>query len=167
MTALAVVVPTRDRPGHLASCLAALRAELREGDELVVVDSCSAVPVQVAERVLRADRPGASLARNLGWRATSAPVIAFVDDDVQVAAGWRAALDEAVDGVDLVCGRVAVPPAQAGVERPVAVTPDVPAQALGRLRGVSANLAVRRTALKRCGRSREQGRGCRLTAVTD
>lgn len=146
---IAVVVPTRDRPAHLASCLAALHAELQEGDELVVVDSCSKQPVP--EATVRAQRPGASLARNLGWHATSAAVVAFVDDDVQVAPGWRSALAAAIAGVDFVCGRVAVPPSQVGAERPVAVTPDVPRQPLGDLRGVSANLAVRRTALEGCG----------------
>jgi hypothetical protein len=78
----------------------------------------------------------------------------FVDDDVQVAAGWRAALTDALTGVDLVCGRVSVPPAQIGVERPVAVTADVPEQLLdprSALRGVSANLAVRRSALEATG----------------
>lgn len=149
MTAIAVVVPTRDRPRHLALCLESLRRELLPADELLIVDSCSLRPVP--EAGLRADRPGASLARNLGWLATRAEVVAFVDDDVQVAPGWRAALEKALVGVDLVCGRVAVPPHQEGVERPVAVTPDVPRQPLGELRGVSANLVVRRTALEACG----------------
>ncbi|MCU1588080.1 MAG: glycosyl transferase family 2 [Frankiales bacterium] len=149
---ISVVVPTRDRPTHLATCLEALRAELRADDELVVVDSASVVPVEQA--AVRAARPGASLARNLGWQAATAEVVAFVDDDVQVATGWRAAVDAALDGVDAVCGRVAVPLAQQGIERPVAVTPDLPVQLLafdGRLRGVSANLVVRRTALQVVG----------------
>jgi glycosyltransferase involved in cell wall biosynthesis len=148
---ITVVVPTRDRPVHLAACLAVLRTELVEGDELLVVDSCSTVPVDGA---LRADRPGASLARNLGWQAAAHDVVAFVDDDVQVAQGWRAALEAALPGADAVCGRVAVPLAQQGIERPVAVTADVPAQLLsleGSLRGVSANLAVRVTALNAVG----------------
>jgi glycosyltransferase involved in cell wall biosynthesis len=151
---VAVVVPTRDRPGHLSRCLDSLRSELLPGDELLVVDSASMTPVRRAEQVLRAPAPGASLARNLGWRATAAEVVAFVDDDVQVAPGWRDALAAALEGVDLACGRVAVPPSQIGVERPVALTPDVPEQLLhgsSVLRGVSANLAVRRTALESTG----------------
>ena len=154
MTQLAVIIPTRDRPEHLATCLSALVPQLRPGDELLVVDSASRQPVRTDVPVHRADRPGASHARNLGWRATTAPVVAFVDDDVQVAPGWRAALAEALVGVDLVAGRVAVPPSQAAAERPVAVTPDVAEQLLaadGDLRGVSANLAVRRSALVAVG----------------
>ncbi|MGZ6791334.1 MAG: glycosyltransferase family 2 protein [Mycobacteriales bacterium] len=149
--AVSVVVPTRDRAAHLAACLAALLPQLAPGDDVLVVDSCSRRPVTAAVPVLRADRPGASHARNLGWRSTTAPVVAFVDDDVQVAPSWRAALTDALEGVDLVCGRVDVPAAQQGAERPVAVTPDVPTQPLaGGLRGVSANLAVRRAALEAC-----------------
>ena len=67
---ISVVVPTRDRAEHLTACLEALRRELRPGDELVVVDSASATPAEQA--TLRAPRPGASLARNLGWRAATA-----------------------------------------------------------------------------------------------
>jgi glycosyltransferase involved in cell wall biosynthesis len=151
---VAVVVPTRDRPTHLAACLRALHPELLPGDELLVVDSASTVPVHCDVPVHRVPVPGASRARNEGWHRTSAPIVVFVDDDVQVAAGWRAALTVALVGVDLVCGRVAVPPAQVGVERPVAVTPDVPEQLLdaaSTLRGVSANLAVRRSALEVTG----------------
>jgi glycosyltransferase involved in cell wall biosynthesis len=125
---LTVVVPTRDRPEHLAACLAALRPELTGDDVLLVVDSCSQAPVAGA---LRVPRPGASLARNTGWRAAGTEWVAFVDDDVQVAPGWRAA-----------------------AEAPVAVTPDVPEQLLdagSALRGVSANLLVRRAALEDVG----------------
>jgi glycosyltransferase involved in cell wall biosynthesis len=151
---IAVVVPTRDRPTHLGTCLDALRPELLPGDELLVVDSASEVPVRCDAPVHRAPVPGASRARNEGWRATTAPVVVFVDDDIQVAPGWRSALTAALVGVDLVCGRVAVPPSQAGTERPVAVTPDVPQQLLdagSTLRGVAANLAVRRSALEQSG----------------
>lgn len=164
---LSVVVPTRDRPALLAGCLAALRPQLRAGDELLVVDSASATPVPGA---LRVDRPGTSRARNAGWRAAAHDVVAFVDDDVRVAPGWRDAVETALHGVDFACGRVAVPPAQEGVERPVAVTPDVPAQPLhpDRLLGVSANLVVRRSALVRVGGFDERlGPGTPLPAAED
>lgn len=156
---IAVVVPTRDRPEHLARCLLALDRELLPDDELLIVDSASAGPVRISPPALRLEVPGASLARNRGWRATSAPVVVFVDDDVTVSIGWRTALTEAVRDVAFVCGRVAVPPSQLGIERPVAVTPDVPEQLLdagSALRGVSANLAVRREVLESIGGFDEQ-----------
>lgn len=151
---LTVVVPTRDRPDRLAGCLAALRPQLRNGDALLVVDSASAVPVPVPG-ALRLDVPGASRARNAGWRAARSELVAFLDDDVRVRDGWREAVEPAVEGVSFGCGRVVVPPSQAGVERPVAVTPDVPETLLDAsspdVLGVSANLVVRRSALEEVG----------------
>ncbi|MCW2613027.1 MAG: glycosyl transferase family 2 [Frankiales bacterium] len=149
---LTVVVPTRDRPAHLAGCLAALRPQLHADDELLVVDSASRVPVPDA---LRVDLAGASRARNAGWRAASGELVAFLDDDVRVAPGWRRAVETAVEGVAFACGRVAVPPSQEGGERPVAVTPDVPETLLDsrshEVLGVSANLVVRREVLRAVG----------------
>jgi len=149
---LSVVVPTRDRPGHLAGCLAALRAELGPSDELLVVDSASRVPVPGA---LRCDLPGASRARNAGWRAARHPLVAFVDDDVQVLPGWADAMVRALGRADWVAGAVGVPPGQEDRERPVAVTTLTAPVALtagtrGTL-GASANLGVRRSALLAVG----------------
>lgn len=164
-----VVVPTRDRPEQLAGCLAALRPQLRDGDELLVVDSAGHRRVAGA---LRVDRPGASRARNAGWRAAAHDLVAFLDDDVRVAPGWRAALDDAVEGVDVACGRVAVPPGQEGVERPVAVTPEVPTQLVDpdstEVLGVSANLVARCSALADVGGFDERlGPGTGFCAAED
>src|SRR5689334_19522893 len=78
-------------------CLASVRADLSDDDELVLVDSCSS-PDAAAEyeqvaarhgvRLVRADRKGVNIARNLGCRTTSAPLLLFTDDDVEVEAGW-------------------------------------------------------------------------------
>lgn len=161
---LSVVVPTRDRPGMLGRCLAALRAELTDDDEIIVVDSASrdaaavaGVAEQSGARLLRCDRPGASLARNAGWHAASNDTVAFVDDDVRVRPGWSAGLRSAFDDEEVVfvTGRVVVPDDQLAAERPVAVTSRTEAEALhpglsGDL-GASANLAVRRSALATVG----------------
>lgn len=153
---LSVVVPTRDRPEQLSRCLVSLRAELTGCDELIVVDSASSPPVSVAG-ALRCDRPGAALARNVGWRAARAPLVAFVDDDVRVLPGWRNALVAAFGPADVsfVAGAVAVPPGQEGVEQPVAVTtlaePTALTSASRGTLGATANLAVRATALREVG----------------
>ena len=150
--ALSVVVPTRDRPAHLARCLSALRAELGPDDELLVVDSASRVPVTGA---LRCPRPGASLARNTGWRAARHELVAFVDDDVEVQPGWADALVTALADADWVAGAVGVPPGQEDRERPVAVTtltaPTRLTLATRGTLGASANLGVRRSALLAVG----------------
>lgn len=161
---LSVVVPTRDRPELLDGCLAALAADLASSDEVVVADSASADGSRVAAiarrhgaQAVRLDVPGASRARNAGWRATRHDVVAFVDDDVRVRPGWADAVARAMsDGtVAFLTGRVDVPAHQAGTERPVAVKTDPERLVLhpgltGNL-GASANLAVRRSALEAVG----------------
>ena len=98
---LAVVVATRDRPALLADALGALGRSRRRPDRVVVVDSASVDP-RVGEvgraagaEVLRCDRPGTSRARNVGWRSATEELVAFVDDDCLVDAGWVEAVRSA------------------------------------------------------------------------
>jgi mycofactocin system glycosyltransferase len=85
------VIPVRDRPAELASCLAGLA-----GMRLIVVDDGSADPAAVTAAAaaagalcLRRDRcggPGA--ARNTGLAAVRTPLVAFVDSDCVPRPGW-------------------------------------------------------------------------------
>lgn len=52
------------------------------------------LPETVMQRieVIRSGGNGPAAARNVGWRASSAPWVAFLDDDVVPRPGWRAAL---------------------------------------------------------------------------
>ena len=161
---ISVVVPTRDRPEFLQRCLAALRGELRPGDELLVADSASSSAEAVAAiarrydaELVRLDRPGASAARNAGWQAAHHAVVGFVDDDVRVLPGWADAVraEFAAPDVAFVTGSVVVPEDQHDAERPVAVTSRTERTPLhpelaGDL-GASANLAVRRDVLEQLG----------------
>ena len=99
---VSVVVATRDRSERLAALLGSLRAQtLAPGDfEVVVVDDASrdstaAVLAREAERgglelrTLRRERSGGpGGARNDGWRAARAPLVAFTDDDCVVDPRW-------------------------------------------------------------------------------
>jgi glycosyltransferase involved in cell wall biosynthesis len=178
---LSVVVPTRDRDRLLEGCLDALAAALGPDDEVVVVDSASApgtvAPVanRFGARFVRCDRPGASLARNQGWRAARHDVVAFVDDDVRVQPGWS---DRVVSHfadrpeTDFLTGRVEVPPEQLGIDRPVAITADERScdidTAGGGPVGQSANMAIRRSALAAVGGFDEElGPGGRLKGVSE
>ncbi len=85
---LTVVVPARDRPGHLDRCLAAL-----SGLDVIVVDDASLDPTVVAEVVRRhgatlltlADNRGPAGARNAGLARIPTTYVAFVDSDVTAA----------------------------------------------------------------------------------
>ena len=156
-----VVVPTRDRPELLAQCLDALLATEPGPSEVIVVDSASRDPAAVAAardrgiQVLRCEQAGASLARNVGWRAAGTSVVAFVDDDVVVTTPWVAGIVAPFGRPDIGLVTGAVSSAAPSSDRAVATTDGVldgpfgPAD-LGNV-GASANLAVRRELLEAVG----------------
>jgi GT2 family glycosyltransferase len=78
---LSVVIPTYGRPQELERALAALPERL---DVIVVADARESSPPPGA---LQAERPGASAARNTGWRAAEGEVVLFLGDDVIAGAG--------------------------------------------------------------------------------
>jgi GT2 family glycosyltransferase len=161
---LSVVVPSRDRPALLRPCLTHLRASLSRADQLIVADSASTDPaVEHIARdhgadCVRLDRPGASRARNAGWRKARHDLIAFVDDDVRVEPGWATGLATAFAAHPLaafVTGRIVLPPGTPWTDVPIAIKEDrYPAVLRASTRGVighGANFAVRRSALERIG----------------
>lgn len=95
---MAVVICTRDRPTFLAEALASVKTAIAPDDELVVVDSASRadgtrrVAEEAGVRLIRCDEAGASRARNAGAAATTAPVLAFTDDDCLPQPGWTDAV---------------------------------------------------------------------------
>jgi mycofactocin system glycosyltransferase len=173
---VAVVIPVRDMTAGLVATLAAIGTAGGEGGvgEVIVVDDGSRDPDAVraaagttdttGRTVLRHDRSlGPAAARERGWRATSRPVIAFVDAEVVGDDDWLAQLlphlgDEAVGAVAPRVRAVpgTAPAALAGYERarsaldlgarpatvrPGATVPYVPTTAL----------VVRRAALESVG----------------
>jgi mycofactocin glycosyltransferase len=70
----------------------ALRAALaRDGVQTIVVDDGSAVPVEGAA-VRHEHARGPAAARNAGWTRVGTDLVAFVDADCRVEAGWLEAL---------------------------------------------------------------------------
>jgi glycosyltransferase involved in cell wall biosynthesis len=103
MSAVTVVAATYNRAERLAALLDALRAQTFRDFDVVIVDDASADETigvlaearargDLALTVLRHETGrGPAVARNAGWRAASAPVIAFTDDDCRPSPGWLAA----------------------------------------------------------------------------
>jgi GT2 family glycosyltransferase len=87
---LSVVVPTLNRPDALPRCVEHLRGQTLDpaAFELIVVEDVkNEAPPEIGEtpfavRLLKGERPGASSARNVGWRAARAPVVLFLGDDI-------------------------------------------------------------------------------------
>jgi GT2 family glycosyltransferase len=96
---LRVAVCTNRPAGDVGDCLGALREQLPAGELALVT---SGLPAAAVERqraafdgpVLVEPRPGLSRARNraLAWAGEDDAVLAFVDDDAVVDAGWHEAL---------------------------------------------------------------------------
>jgi glycosyltransferase involved in cell wall biosynthesis len=117
---VSVIVPTFNRAASVDRLIAALRAQIGDASfEVLVVDNGSrdqtaaVVDRHAGEdpriRRLSERRPGASHARNAGIAAASAPILAFVDDDVCPRPDWILSIVRAFAGhpeVDCIGGRV-------------------------------------------------------------
>lgn len=124
---VSVVIPSKDRADSLERCLVAATAQTLPPDRyevLVVDDGPSRDTREVVERVAeKTEVPvrylankspvhGPAAARNIGWHAASAPVVAFTDDDTLPDRDWLksgAAEFERDPDVAGVAGRVVVP----------------------------------------------------------
>ena len=101
---IAVVVPTRNRSGRLPRLVAALEAQTIPASDFEVVfvdDASDDDTARVLERIAastalnlrvisRNSCAGPARARNEGWQATSAPIVAFTDDDCIPSPQWLA-----------------------------------------------------------------------------
>jgi GT2 family glycosyltransferase len=122
--AVSVVVPTVGRAELLNRCIAALVAQSLDPAEyeiLIVDDGPSAATRAIVEAWI-ARQPqrivyianhgphGPAAARNRGWQAAAAPIIAFTDDDTVPAPDWLAGGLAAFEpDVDVLRGRVVMP----------------------------------------------------------
>lgn len=156
---LTVVVPTVDRAELLDRCLRGLAGQ--QGATLDVIVAHSGNPAiarvlrtadaRLAVRGILSPAPGAAAKRNLGWRHATGPLVAFTDDDCEPAPGWAAAIVRAFSAPaapDLVQGPVQAHPADAPIGGPFARTILVTTHTETY---PTANLSVRRSALRRVG----------------
>jgi hypothetical protein len=152
-----VVVPTVGR-SSLAGLLGLLSRTLPPDSSVLVVDDRPSTTRPLALgvddhrfRVARSGGRGPAAARNVGWQSTSAPWIAFVDDDIELSPLWvRGLLDDLVGAppdVAAVQGHIEVP-------LPTGRRPSDWERNVAGLDGatwITADMAVRRTALEGIG----------------
>lgn len=90
--AVSVIVVSRGRPEALMRCLTGLAQQDHANFEVIVVaDPAACAVVRASARVLKLatfDQANIALARNLGLRLASAPVVAFIDDDAVPEPTW-------------------------------------------------------------------------------
>jgi N-acetylglucosaminyl-diphospho-decaprenol L-rhamnosyltransferase len=99
-TALAAVVVTHDSAAHLSATLQALRAQLTDDDELIVVDCASRDGSAASVRAAVPDAQVVALQHNAGFaggasvgaHAATAPLLLFLNPDALPSPGCIAAL---------------------------------------------------------------------------
>jgi histidinol-phosphate phosphatase family protein len=152
---LDIVVPTIGRPS-LVALLDSLARTVGGAlpapavfvvDDRPAVDRFGPVTVRPAVRVLYSGGRGPAAARNVGWRASAADWVVFLDDDVQVSTDWWPSLltdlryvPAEVAGVQ---GRITVP--LPGGRRPTDF--ERCTAGLQDARWITADMAYRRSAL--------------------
>lgn len=138
---ISIVLATSNRARRLAALVDSLRAQTLAPDrfEVVVVDDASTddtphvlkTALEVGGlrlKALRLDRPsGPAHARNVGWRAAEAPLIAFTDDDCVATPTWAHAALEAFarHPNTVIQGRVEINPDEIAYYDPFAHTLEV------------------------------------------
>ena len=166
---LSVVIPTFRRPALVVRCLDAVIAQRLDpaAYEVIVVDDGRTPDTQAAvedvarkhpAHTIRYLRPhgghGPAAARNAGWQAARAPVVAFTDDDTIPDPDWLGAGERAVEpDVVAVSGRVVVPSPNPPVDGAPAAPTDheLMTRGLETAEFVTANAFVRRSALSQVG----------------
>jgi glycosyltransferase involved in cell wall biosynthesis len=157
---VSVVVPTFRRPDLLGRCLDALVSQNIDPARYEII-VCDDGPDDETHRLVQARAAqsrsairyvpimatqGPAGARNRGWRAARAQVIAFTDDDTIPDPGWlREGLRALSSGAGAVAGRIHVPLG----ERPTDYELD--AAGLGNAEFATANCFVRCELLSRIG----------------
>jgi GT2 family glycosyltransferase len=163
--AVSIVIPTRGRAAYLEVALASLMGQARAAaaEVLVVLDGPDEHAAAVARRhgayvVTLPRASGLNCARNAGAAAARGELIAYLDDDVEVAGGW---LDALLRGASS-CPEVGVfggpihprlegGPRGCGREPPPISSLDLGGVDREARRVWGANMAIRRTALQRAG----------------
>lgn len=106
MTSLSAIIPTRDRPELLADSLRSLMVQTRTDLEVIVIDDGSecdlesvvrAISGPVPIRYIRQEPSGLNVGRNTGAAAARGELLAYLDDDTIVAAGWAEAMHAAAE----------------------------------------------------------------------
>jgi GT2 family glycosyltransferase len=109
--AVVVCTASEERERLVQRCVDSLLAGKRVPDEIfVVVDQNPSLEKKLAGRLpaaatlLRTERPGSSEAKNVGIRAATSDVVAFVDDDASVESDWLLSLLEPLETSEHVLG---------------------------------------------------------------
>lgn len=101
---VSIIICTRNRKEDLKKCLDQLLLSVQASDEIIVVDNAPdnqstalLIKEYPAVKYVLEPRKGLDIARNTGAKAASKNIIAYTDDDVQVANDWVDNIRQAFD----------------------------------------------------------------------
>jgi GT2 family glycosyltransferase len=91
--AASFVICTKDRPDSLKRCLDAVRRQLLQKHEILVVDNSStdssrSIAEALGARWVQEFRPGSAWARNRGCLEAQHDIVAYIDDDCEADIAW-------------------------------------------------------------------------------
>ncbi len=94
---ISLVIPAHNEAEYIGACIKSVLENANgKFKEIVVVDNAStdgtgdAARAFPEVRVIREDRKGLTIARQTGFDATTAPLVAYMDGDSQLPPGWFA-----------------------------------------------------------------------------
>jgi glycosyltransferase involved in cell wall biosynthesis len=166
---ITICVCTRDRSASIAAMLRSLLASTYSDYDVVIVDQSAENTTEQCVRAIAGDdarfryfrsaTTGVCRARNLAIRQAIGPVIAFTDDDCEVAPDWLSAIASLFirhPQVDMLCGAVHAAAFDANAGFIPVFEPRVEQRIASRWlkwreKGISANMAMRKALLERTG----------------
>lgn len=180
----AVILATRNRPegavravrSILCSAVPLELIVIDQSDDSLTTESLESFASDPRLAVVKSTEIGLARARNMGWRRTSAELLAFTDDDCEVCPGWLEGLATALahdERIGLVFGAVHAPGYDRSKGFVMAYTPPQfrvarQIREKTRVECVGACMAARRSMLVALGGFDEElGSGARLCSAED
>lgn len=122
---ISFIIPVLNGEKFIAQCIDYIVAEMRKGDELIVVDNGSTdgtlAIVGRYEQAVLLQRPGSTIAasRNHGSQAAGGDLFAFIDSDCLICQGWRRAVESVMqdESIDATGSRYDIPEKPHWIER--------------------------------------------------
>jgi glycosyltransferase involved in cell wall biosynthesis len=169
LTAVSVIIATRDRPGELRRAVASVLANTHPDFELIVADQGATgeaagyleglAAADPRVRPLRPRAAGKARAVNAALARAAGAVLAFTDDDCEVPTTWlgrATAVLAAEPGAGIVFGALAAAPHDPRAAHVPVFLPPRRRRLRGRFApahwsGAGANMAVRRAVFERVG----------------